>query len=293
MTKEIIQERLARYNCRSQQEEEFALKEITQEIILLALARTDFFRFAAFHGGTSLRIFYGLSRFSEDLDFALQEATPAFQLLSFLERLKHEFSVYGFEMEVVDRSKVDDAAKKAFLKTDSLGKILALQYPSFFTHGRKLRFKLEVDVRPPAGATYEQKYSSFPVPFAVTAHDLPTLFAGKTHALLCRPYVKGRDWYDFIWYVARKHHLNLTFLHNALNQTGPWQDSLSEISLAWIQEQLREKIRGIDWEYAKNDVARFLLPHDAAGLTVWSTAFFLSQVDAMQGTMTAPQRVYD
>jgi predicted nucleotidyltransferase component of viral defense system len=281
MTQKLIQERLVSYNCRSQQEEEFALKEITQEIILLALARTDFFRTVAFHGGTSLRIFYGLSRFSEDLDFALQKADPEFSLLSFLNKLEDEFHVYGFEMEVIDRSKVDDVVKKAFLKTDSLGKILDLQHPSFLSQGRKLRFKLEVDVRPPAGATYEQKYSSFPVPFAVTAHDLPTLFAGKIHALLCRSYVKGRDWYDFIWYVVRRYYLNLTFLLSALNQTGPWRNGLSDISYIWVQEQLREKIRAIDWEYAKSDVSRFLLPNEAAGLTVWSEAFFLSQVDAM------------
>lgn len=199
MSVELIQERLASYRCAFTIEEDRAIREITQEVVLAALGRTDFFRHAAFQGGTCLRILHGLGRFSEDLDFALQSPDHAFSLDAYLHAIRREMDAYGYAIEVVDRSRLDHAGRTAFLKDDSIGDLLQLKYRGRSGPSRKIRIKLEVDTNPPAGGAFETAYVDFPFPQAVVAHDLPSLFAGKLHAVLCRRYLKGRDWYDFIW----------------------------------------------------------------------------------------------
>lgn len=190
MSVSIVQSRLATYACASAMAEEQALREITQEIILAALGRTDFFGRAGFHGGTCLRIFHGLNRFSEDMDFALDTADPSFDWLPYLDQVCAELAAYGYGFEIEDRSKGGETVRMAFLKDDSLGKILRLEYRPCSGPQRKLRVKLEVDTRPPSGATYEMPVLDYPFPSAVRIFDLPSLFAGKMHALPCRRYVK-------------------------------------------------------------------------------------------------------
>ncbi|MEI7437309.1 MAG: nucleotidyl transferase AbiEii/AbiGii toxin family protein, partial [bacterium] len=152
MSVKIVQERLETYNCRTSIEEEQSLREITQEIVLAALGRTDFFEKAGFQGGTCLRIFHSLNRFSEDLDFALCKTHGAFTLAPYLEGVRRELTAYGYEMEVDDRSKAGQAVKKAFLKDNSVGNLLRLTYALKAGPMRKLRIKLEVDTNPPSGA---------------------------------------------------------------------------------------------------------------------------------------------
>ena len=124
----LIQDRLATYGCSSTLEEDRAIREITQEVVLAALARTDFFRHAAFQGGTCLRILHGLARFSEDLDFVLRAADRTFRLEPYLPAIRREMAAYGYDIEFVDRSRVDQAVRTAFLKDDSLGDLLQLRY---------------------------------------------------------------------------------------------------------------------------------------------------------------------
>ncbi len=277
MSVKMIQDRLDSYGCQSTLEEEQSLREITQEIVLAALGRTDFFQQAAFQGGTCLRIFHGLNRFSEDLDFALQKSDAAFELGSYLDTLAKELSAYGYEIEIDDRSKVDQAVQMAFLKDDSLGNLLQLNYKSPTGPLRKLRIKLEVDTNPPTNAEFETKYLDFPFPSAVSVFDLPSLFAGKLHALLCREYLKGRDWYDFIWYTARKTPVNFLLLSSALNQIGPWKNQEIQVDNKWCCEQLRIKIETTDWKHAREDVRRFVKPNELPSLELWSKEFFLAQ----------------
>lgn len=277
----IIQEKLRSYNCQTMLEEEHALKEIAQEITLLALSRAGFFREVAFQGGTCLRILYRLERFSEDLDFILHQPNKNFIWSNFLTNIKQEFELYGFELEVQDRDKADDVIKKAFLKTNSIGNILLLDSARSINSRKKFRIKLEIDINPPLGSEFEIKYLDFPIPFSVNAQDMPSLFAGKCHALLCREYVKGRDWYDFVWYVARKVPVNVQFLKNALHQFGPWQGQELIIDKSWLLEQFNKRITEIDWNDAKKDVARFLKPNDLFALDVWSEAFFRSRLEKM------------
>ena len=278
MSIKIIQERLDSYGCRSQQEEANALREITQEVALAALSRTDFFKKAAFQGGTCLRVFYSLDRFSEDLDFILKKPDMDFQLEPYLKPLAVELHAYGYHLEIVDRSKAGQAVKKCFLKDDSLGKLLFLQHAKGAAGRSKIKIKFEVDANPPAGSDFENKFLDYPFAFAVTAQDLPSLFAGKSHALLCREYGKGRDWYDFIWYVSRKVKINFTFLSNALNQVGPWAGQNVPVDKNWYHKEMKKKILSVAWPEIAAEMSRFLKPEALATLKVWDREFFLDRL---------------
>lgn len=277
MSVEMIQERLASYGCASALEEDQALREISQEIILAGLGRTDFFNRAGFQGGTCLRIFHSLNRFSEDLDFALRQPHAAFQLVPYLAEVCQELTAYGYKLEIDDRSSADQAVKKAFLKDDSLGTLLHLKYRPRSGPLRKLRVKLEIDTHPPAGASYQMPVLDYPFPSAVRVFDLPSLFAGKLHALLCRNYLKGRDWYDFIWYTARRTPINHDLLSAALVQQGPWSGTTLTTTNVWCQEQLARTIESVDWPRAKADVQRFVKPRELPSLDLWTAEFFLAQ----------------
>jgi len=287
MSLQIIQERLDRYNCQTPLEEEQALKEITQEIILLALARRHFFDQAEFHGGTALRILYQLPRFSEDLDFALLKPDSSFQLTPYLREITEELSAFGYEFAINDRSQTDSAVRKAFLKENSIGKLLILKTNSL---KKEIKIKLEVDTNPPLGASTEIKYLNFPSSFGIQVKDLPSSFAGKIHALLCRKYLKGRDWYDFIWYVARKIQPNLVLLKNALQQIGPWQNQDLTIDDNWFYQALKNKIEAIQWKQAAMDVAPFLNLQEQKELKLWNTTFFLAQLDQVVQQKNAPAK---
>lgn len=281
MSIKIIQERFDSYQCSSQQEEENALREISQGITLAALSRGDFFKKAAFQGGTCLRIFYGLERFSEDLNFILKSPNRQFSFEPYVRNMAMEFESYGYRLEVSDRSKAEDTVKKCFLKDDSLGKVLNLTHLKGVTNARKIKIKLEIDTNPPAGSDFVNKFLDFPFPFAVTLQDMPSLFAGKNHALLCREYVKGRDWYDFIWYVSRQVKMNWKFFSNGINQQGPWKEKNIKINRDWYIKEMVKKIEKIDWKAAKEEMARFLKPSAMAGLDVWSKEFLLDRLQKL------------
>jgi predicted nucleotidyltransferase component of viral defense system len=277
MSVRIIQDRLNGYNCRSSLEEEQALREITQEILLAALGRTDFFQKAGFQGGTCLRIFHGLNRFSEDLDFALQEPDSSFKLQPYLDTAKKELTAYGFELQMDDRSKVGQTVRKAFVKDDSLGKLLQLNFRPISGPMRKMRIKVEVDTNPPEGATFETRNMDFPFLAAVCVFDLSSLYAGKLHALLCREYLKGRDWYDFVWYTARRTPANYELVSSALNQTGPWMGKNIKADRAWCLARLQDRIKAIDWKQAREDVRRFIKLNEQPSLELWNAEFFQTQ----------------
>ena len=279
MNVKIIQEKLKEYQCRSSQEEELALREITQEVALSALFRTDFFKNAAFQGGTALRIFYGVNRFSEDLDFILKENNSNFSFDKYLKNLSLEFEAYGYKLEVTDRSNAGDIVKKAFLKDDSLGKILNLEYLKVNRSMKKIKIKLEVDTNPPQGSLFENKFLDFPFTFPVTMQDLPSLFAGKIHALLCREYVKGRDWYDFIWYMSKRAQINFEFLASALHQQGQWKGQAFIVDIDWCVDSLKEKVKTLAIEKVKNDIYRFVKPIEIKSIELWSNEMFLDRID--------------
>lgn len=278
MSIKIIQDKLDQYKPQTQLDEENALKEIAQEIALSALSRSGFFKVAAFQGGTCLRILYGLNRFSEDLDFALHEPNPSFKWSPYAKNLQAELETYGFQFTIQDRDK-DKTVKNIFLKSDSIGNILHLNYRDQINR-RPIKIKLEIDTNPPLGAKIDQKYIDFPVTVPVVCHDIPSLFAGKSHALLCREIAKGRDWYDFSWYAGRKTSINFDFLSNALEQFGPWKGQKIKVNKKWYYENLSTKIKKTDWTQQQKDLERFLKPKDLELLQQeWSEKFFLKRLE--------------
>ena len=287
MSTKIIQDRLDSYQCSTALEEEQALREITQEVALAALGRTDFFKYAAFHGGTCLRIFYGTNRFSEDFDFLLKEPDQDFNLDTYLRRLSIELEAYGYKLETTDRSKADSTVKKAFIKDNSIGKVLQLNHLRADRSMRKIRIKLEIDTNPPEASNYEIKYLDFPFVSSVTVQDLPSLFAGKIHALLCREYTKGRDWYDFIWYAGRGVDINYRFLSSALKQQGPWRGQELKVDKEWTIQALHEKICSLDWREAKDDVRRFVRQNELASLELWTKELFLDRLNTYVWKLTS------
>jgi predicted nucleotidyltransferase component of viral defense system len=282
MSLQMIQQRLLNYNCKTDVEEQQAIREITQEVVLAALGRGDFFKHALFQGGTCLRIFYGLNRFSEDLDFILREATADFQLKDHIKHLTDELAAYGYIIEITDRGKADATVKKAFLKDDSLGRVIDLRYANQTGPMTKIRIKLEVDTNPPVGSGHELKYLDFPFVSSVAVQDRPSLFAGKIHALLCRKYIKGRDWYDFIWYTSNRTAINYDFLTSAINQIGPWQGQSITVDKAWLSSELERKIASMNWKQAAEDVRRFVRVEEQSSLDIWSKELFLGQLDKLK-----------
>jgi hypothetical protein len=276
---EIIQQRLDRYKVRNALEEKQATKEIIQEVALYALWRAGFFEVAAFQGGTSLRILHSLPRFSEDLDFMLKAPDPEFDWTGYLHQLLACFQEYGLQPEALPKGKMEQRIKKAVIKDSSVINQLNLSF--YQGHkGQKINIKLEIDVDPPAESGYEYTYLDFPTDYEVCHQDLSSNFALKIHALLCRPFLKGRDWYDFNWYIKQGVSPNLPHLTNALVQYGPWQGQGElVVDMAWLKTVMQEKIDSVDWKEAASDVEKFLKPGEVESLRLWSGRFFSAKLE--------------
>lgn len=276
----IIDEKLKAYAPNTLEDEEHALKEILQEIALYGLANANFFDKAIFHGGTALRILYGLPRFSEDLDFLLKNPDPLFRWEPYIEAIISTCKQFGVHPEVTDKTRANNAIKKMFLKDGSIGKMIDLT----FTHHpqRKLTIKFEIDTNPPLGSHLELKFLEFPLDYSIITQDLSSSFAGKCHALLCREYLKGRDWYDFAWYVSRKTSPNFVFLQHALHQQGSWANQEIKITPAWFIEMMKQKIERIDWKKAVSDVEQFLNTQDKQSLSLWGVDFFIDKLNKLE-----------
>lgn len=278
---ELIQQRLDSYKASNPVAEEQATKEILQELALYSLWRAGFFEVAAFQGGTSLRILHKLPRFSEDLDFILKEPNSKFEWGGYLDLLLRGLEEFGLQSEVLDKSQMAQNIKKALLKDNSVTNQLSLAF--YQGHpDRKLNIKLEIDINPPAGSSFEYSYLDFPLDFEVCHQDLSSNFSLKIHALLCRPYLKGRDWYDFNWYVKHSIRPNLPLLQAALIQYGPWKGQEIEIDADWLNHTLLEKIAAIDWSEATQDVERFLSSAEKESLKLWSGRFFNNKVERLR-----------
>lgn len=285
--KNNIEKLLELYNPKSKNEYSNAIQEIMQEISLMGLWRAKFFEHAAFYGGTSLRILYGLDRFSEDLDFSLLEPNPTFNLLPFLKAIEEELEISGLKVSVEHKIKhPEESIRSAFLKAGTLETFIRIGLDeSLKKHTQSnelIKIKLEIDIDPPPGFDTEVRYLTKPVPFSVRTYAPGDLFAGKMHAVLCRPYkvrVKGRDWYDLIWYVTKGFQLHLAHLEIRMRQSGHYlsEKPLTEKKLI---DLLEEKILGLNLHAAKEDIRRFL--KDSRETDGWSTEFFMSLLPQIQ-----------
>ncbi|GHV95998.1 hypothetical protein AGMMS50293_23180 [Spirochaetia bacterium] len=276
-----VQGMLEKYHCRNNEERRNALKEIVQEISLLALNRSGFFNLAAFYGGTALRIFHKLDRFSEDLDFSLIEKNPDFDLEAYLPAIRDELGSYGFEIEVEKKIKVvNTAIQSAFIKGNTLVHLVKIGSVDPAVPGiprnEQLKIKIEIDIDPPAGARYEVKYGLTPIPYAVRLFDLPSLFAGKIHALLYRNWksrVKGRDFYDYVWYLSSGIPVNLPHLEARMRQSGN-RKTENILTHKELIKLLEDRFSRIDYEQVKSDALPFV--RDTASLDLWSQNFFIA-----------------
>lgn len=278
---DIIQEKLKGYKPANAVEEENATKEILQEVALYALWRANFFDVALFQGGTSLRILHGLPRFSEDLDFMLAEPDPEFDWTPYLDSLLEIFREFGVASEAIAKDDMEKRIRQAVIKDTSVANQLDLSFADRHPD-KKIKIKLEIDVAPPAHSGEVYTFLDFPLDYEVRHQDLASNFALKIHALLCRGFVKGRDWYDFSWYIAKGVYPNLKHLQAALFQFGPWAEEKGLIvNHAWLKGRLTEKISSIDWKVAAQDVERFLRPREAESLKLWSEGFFVTKLGRM------------
>jgi hypothetical protein len=175
---------------------------------------------------------------------------------------------------------MDQRIRKAVIKDNSISNQLDL---SFYRGqaDQKQHIKLEIDIDPPLGSGFEFTYREFPVDFEVCHQDLPSNFSLKIHALLCRTYLKGRDWYDFNWYIAQGITPNFPLLQNALIQLGPWEGKDLSVDSTWLLDELSRKISSIDWPEAITDVERFIKPVEYQSLTLWSEKLFLRKLEIL------------
>jgi predicted nucleotidyltransferase component of viral defense system len=276
---------IAEYNPQNEEETLAAMREIMQEIALAALSRTDFFDKAAFYGGTALRIFYGLDRFSEDLDFSLLAPNPDFSLTPYFSKIVEEFQSLGMNVSIREKDKrIKTQVESAFLKSETIWQELVLE-DLVKQHGissnKTIKIKIEIDRLPPLGFSTEEKLLIRPFSFYVKCFTMPSLFAGKLHTLLFRKWksrVKGRDWYDMEWYIRKGVPLNMHHFLQRAKETNDWQED--QITQDQIMQLLIEKIESVAFDSVKEDVVRFIA--DDQKLAIWSSNYFKDLIQKMK-----------
>lgn len=275
----IIEQMLRKYNPQTLYDKKNAMKEVMQEIVLCGLSRAGFFKKAAFYGGTALRIFYGLDRFSEDLDFSLMAEDKDFDLKKYFPVLEKEIQSFGLRVTIAEKEKIQDSnIRSAFLKGSTKEHLLMFYAENGLVDGvasnEVVKIKFEVDVNPPKYATFERKYRLLPVPCEINLYDEPSLFAGKIHAVICRAWrtrVKGRDLYDYVFYLTNGATFNLKHLRERLVQSGFLSED-ADLMLDDVKRILCGRFETIDFEQAKEDIKPFI--KDSSVLEIWSADFF-------------------
>lgn len=269
------------YRLSNQEDATHALREIMQEVALAGLYRSGFFKKAAFYGGTALRIFYGLNRYSEDLDFSLLAPNPEFSLESYLGEIVAEFESAGMQVSVREKQKTNvSAVDSAFLKSETIWRELVLEEvlpQSGLNQIARVKIKIEVDTLPSPGFATEEKLLLKPFSFYVKCFTLPDLFAGKMHALLFRKWgtnVKGRDWFDLEWYIRQGVTLNLDHFVERARDSGDWPKAT--MTPEEFRQLLHKKIESVDMARVKADISRFI--PDTRVLDIWSAGYFLDLV---------------
>jgi hypothetical protein len=260
------------------------LREVMQEIALAGLYRRGFFGKAAFYGGTCLRIFHQLQRFSEDLDFSLLQPDPNFSLQPYLRGLEEEFAALGIGVEAkVKQKTAQSTIASAFLKPTTT--IVQLAVSGDSTSGAPmLKIKLEVDTDPPLGFNTEEQLLLQPYSFYVKCFCLPDLLAGKMHAVLFRQWqqrVKGRDWFDLEWYVRQNIPLHLEHLAERARQSGHWPEN-QPFTTSSLEALLAERIARLDVSNARLDIERFITNPQV--LEIWSQEYFRQLGERIQTT---------
>lgn len=274
----MIKEWIAEYEPKNTDDVLSALREIMQEVALAGLSRTDFFEKAAFYGGTALRIFYGLDRFSEDLDFSLLKVDPDFSLEPYFDAILTEFESTGMRVSIREKEKKERTnIDSSFLKSETEWKELILEdivkQAGIKPTNRTIKIKIEVDRQPPLGFNTELKLLTRPFSFYVKCFDKPSLFAGKMHALLFRKWknrVKGRDWYDLEWYIKKGIPLDLKHFTARASNTSDW--TKDQITVDDVHSLLSAKFKAVSFDNVREDIVPFI--KNAEQLNIWSEKYF-------------------
>jgi len=269
----VFEQMMSSYEIRTENDRRNAIHEVMQEITLAGLYRNGFFEKAAFYGGTCLRIFHSMPRFSEDLDFSLVARNDSFKLEDYFPAIIAEFRALGREVVINKKEKsFSGNVESAFLKDDTEIYNLAFQTE------RTIKVKIEVDTNPPLEFLTEQKLLLQPFSFMTRCFVLPDMFAGKMHALLFRNWktrVKGRDWYDFEWYIRNQIPLGFNHLQVRTKQLNGFEMSKEDFI-----DKLKTRLNSTDIDLARRDVAPFI--KDEKALEIWSNDYFLQLADMLK-----------
>lgn len=273
----MFNQMMSRYEYRTKEEELNALHEVMQQVTLAGLYRGGFFTKAAFYGGTCLRIFHKLPRFSEDMDFSLLQKDKFFNLEDYFDPVMEEFKALGREVTIERKQKkIETPIESAFLKDST--EIFNVKFQT----DRTVKIKIEVDKDPPLLFKTENRLLLHPFSFMTNCFTLPNLFAGKVHALIFRKWrgrIKGRDWFDFEWYV--RNNIKLNFNHFKERAAQSENDaSMRNLLREDFIKLLKERLASIDINLVKDDIRPFL--KDRTMMDIWSTEYFLQLADMIE-----------
>lgn len=284
----IVEQMLSQHESKTLTDKKNSIKEVVQEIVLCGLSRAGFFQSAAFYGGTALRIFHGLDRFSEDLDFSLVKPNPDFRLDNYLPAVEKELGAYGFHFKAEEKVKTKASdIQSAFMKGNTREHLLLCYADKRLARtvagSELIKVKFEIDTMPPPYAGFERQFRLQPIPYEINMYDMPSLFAGKLHAVICRAWktrIKGRDLYDYVFYLAGKVPVNLKHLSARLVESG-FKGAREDMTLDEIKQILFKRFEMIDYAQAKRDVLPFI--RNPAALDIWSKVFFQSITNNLNG----------
>ncbi len=281
-----INEMINLYNPKSLNENRAALREILQSIVLIGLSRADFFKKASFYGGTALRIFYGLNRYSEDLDFTLNEKDDSFSLEPYIESIKNVASSYGIDLDInIKKKEIKTPVESAFAKLNTYQTFINLkindELASLLHKDENIKVKFEIDLNPAIGFNVESKWIDMPEFANIIVLDESSLFAGKLHAIICRNYkntVKGRDYYDFLFYIKKRVKPNLNYLKNKLIESGKIKEN-DKFDIDTLKVMLKDRFEMVDFNQVKTDAERFVFNNE--DLSYYSKELFVDMINKL------------
>ena len=276
MTSPLI-ERIMSSEAATAEAEDMAVREAMQELILYGLSESGFFSRAAFHGGTCLRIVHGLDRFSEDLDFCLNSREPGFDWKQHAKVVGRVLEQHGLAATIVQGDGVSALRRFDVRTAGPAPESLRFRHRK----GRTLRVRVEADTNPPAGAITKPSFMDFPIPHPLICYDLPSGMAGKCHAILCRDHLKGRNFFDFAWYVGKRIAPNHTLLRSLLDQAGPWRGRGIDPDALWLMEALSARMAQVDWDAARRDVMPFLGEAQRKAVSLWGGDYFGDRISKL------------
>ena len=281
-----IEDLINSYNPKTLDETKMILRELLQQIVLIGLSKANFFKYASFYGGTALRIFYALNRYSEDLDFTLNQKDETFTLEPFTKKIKEVAEGYGIKLDIETKSKkVLTPIESAFAKLNTYQTFIALKLDDSLTNllhkDETIKVKFEVDCNPALGFTCDSKWIDDPEFANVKVLDIESLFAGKIHAILCRNYknnVKGRDYYDFLFYIKKRVKPNLIYLKNKLVESGTINEN-DNFDINILKIMLKERFESVNFNQVKQDAERFVINNE--DLSYFSKDLFIDLLDRL------------